>query len=54
MYKSFVDFDICHRMVSLRELYSLTLTYIFKVKTLNVNFSETVRANAKCVGVEGK
>ena len=31
---TFVDFDICQRMASLRKLYSQTLTYFFKVKYL--------------------
>ena len=43
----FVDFDICHRMVPLRELYSVTVTYFLKVKTKKFNNSQTVRANAK-------
>ena len=46
---TFVDFDICHRMASLRRLYSVTLTYFFKVIFLfkNVNISDKVRACAK-------
>ena len=32
---TFVDFDICNRMVSLRKLYSVTLTYFFNVKDSN-------------------
>ena len=32
--KTRVYFDICHRMVSLRKLYSVTLTYIFDFKSL--------------------
>ena len=31
---TFVDFDICHRMASWRKLYSVTLIYFLKVKTL--------------------
>ena len=31
---TFVDFDICLRMASLRNLYSVTLTYFFKLKNL--------------------
>ena len=31
---TFADFYICHRMASLRKLYSLTLTYIFDIKYL--------------------
>ena len=46
MWESFVDFDICHRAVLLRKLYSVTLTYFLKVKN-KVNISETVWANAE-------
>ena len=35
---AFVDFDICHRMVSLRNLFYFLMSTI-----LNVNISETVR-----------
>ena len=31
-----LDLDICHRMASLRKLYSVTLTYFLKVKNWNV------------------
>ena len=30
-----IYFDICYRMESLRKLYSVALTYIFKVKSAN-------------------
>ena len=40
---TFVDFNICYRMASLRMLYYLTLTYFFKVNRLHVNtFSRKV------------
>ena len=43
VWESFADRDICHRMVSLRKLYSVTLTF-WRSKILNVNVSETMRA----------
>ena len=36
----FVDFDICR--MPLRSIYLVTLTYFLKVKTRNVNVSETL------------
>ena len=42
-----VDFDICHRMVSLRKLYSVIVTCFLKVNILSVNISQMVRASAK-------
>ena len=32
LWEWFIDFDICHRMVSLWKLYSVTLTYFVNVK----------------------
>ena len=32
---TFIDFDICHRMTQLRQLYSVTWTYIFKGNIAN-------------------
>ena len=43
--ESLVDFDICHRMVSLRNN-TVILTYFFKVQIF-FNISETVGASAK-------
>ena len=48
---SFVDFDICHRMVSMQKFYCMTFTYILKVKIKDVNISEMVRVSAKMCGV---
>ena len=45
--KTFVDFDITHRGTTLRKLYSVTITYLLKVKILNVNLSETASASAE-------
>ena len=48
LWESFVDFDICHRMASLRKLYFVTLTYFLKVKNKkNFKTSEMVRASTK-------
>ena len=46
-----VKTDICHRMVSLQKMISVTLTYLLMVKNVNVNISEMVRASAKWIGV---
>ena len=48
--ESFVDFDICHRMVSSRKLYFVTLTYFYKVEKEEFNIAETLRASAKMNG----
>ena len=37
---TFTYFDICHRRTTLRKLYSVTVTYFFKVKNWNANTSE--------------
>ena len=37
--RHFVDVDICHPMVSLRKLYSVTLAYLLKVKMLNFYYN---------------
>ena len=42
---SFLDLEIWNRLVPLRKLYSITLTYILKVK--HFKFYEMVRASAK-------
>ena len=34
VWKTFVDYYICHRMVSLQKFYFVTLTYFLKVKML--------------------
>ena len=52
MWETFVDFDICHQMVSMRKLYYVTLTYFFEGQQFlicckNVYISDTVRASAK-------
>ena len=46
---TFIDLDICNLAATLPVLYSMTLTYFFKVKisTCTVNISKTVRASAK-------
>ena len=44
---AFIDFEISYRMVLLRMLYSMTLTYIFNGKYLKVNNLETVRASTR-------
>ena len=48
VWESFVDFNSCHRMVSLRKLYFVTLIYSLKVNNLKkIYISETVRVSAK-------
>ena len=42
-----IDFDVCYRMMSLRKLYSVTLTYFLNVTSFNI--AETVKASAKCM-----
>ena len=54
MWETFVDFDNSHRMVYLQKLYSVTLAYFLKVKNLNFNISQTVRASAKMHGTTFK
>ena len=45
---SFIKYlGIRHQVESLRILYSVNLTYIFKVKHLNVNIPETARISTK-------
>ena len=44
---TYIDCDVLHYMASLKKLYSMTLTSILKSKLLNINFSKTVRINAK-------
>ena len=44
---AFIDFDICNLPATLPVLYSLTLTYFFKIIYSNVNMSKMVRANEK-------
>ena len=44
---SCVDFEICQRMVSIRKLSFMTLTYFLKVK---YNISETIKTSAKMFG----
>ena len=49
---TFVDFYISPRMVQLRKLHSVTLTYSLKVnnfENLNIKYHETVRVGAKKV-----
>ena len=36
---TYVDFDICHRMASLRKLYFVTLTYLLKVNIFEMSIS---------------
>ena len=43
----FIDFNIGHRIASLRMLYSLTMTWFSRSNISNVNISKTVRASAK-------
>ena len=50
MRKKFVDFDICHRMVSLRNLYSVTLINILNITPFKFFISETLRASAEMCG----
>ena len=42
-WKTTVEFDICHRMVSLRTLYNVTLTFLLKEKHLICYISEFIR-----------
>ena len=42
---TFIDFDICHRMASLRKWYSVTLTYFSKVKTWNRDLPTVANAH---------
>ena len=44
---TFVDFDICHRMASLRKIILVNLAYCLKVYNGNINIYETVRAETK-------
>ena len=45
---TFIDVDIFHRIASLRTLYSVTLTEIFKVNIfVNLKISEKIRASIK-------
>ena len=39
---AFIDFDICHRMVPLRMLYIVTLTYFS-----NINITQTAISSSK-------
>ena len=48
VWETVVDFGICHRTVSLRKLYYVTLTYFVNVKNKKV-ICEIVRASAKKV-----
>ena len=45
MNMTFVDFDIGHRMASLRKFYSVTLTYFSKVKNWNRDLSTVASAH---------
>ena len=45
----FVDFDICHQIVQLHKLYSVILTYFFKVFFFKYYIAETVRSSVKRV-----
>ena len=49
MYKqnTSIDIDICHWMLPLQKLYSMTLTYISWSNISNANISKTVRARAE-------
>ena len=38
VWETFVDFDICHRMVSLGKMQSVTLTYFMKVHIFYLDF----------------
>ena len=42
---TFIDVEICHRMASLRMLYSMTVTKIFIYLFLNINILEIIRAS---------
>ena len=41
-----VNFDICHRMVSLQKLYSVTLIYFSKVKDMYRDLTTVVNAHS--------
>ena len=47
---TFVDFDIFHRMASMRKLYYVTLTNFLKAKIQNLYISETVSASTQMCG----
>ena len=47
---TFIDFDICHRMASMRKLSSVTLTYFPKVNKLKRQYLKKVRARANMYG----
>ena len=49
--KTFVDFEICHRMVSLRKLYYVTLTYCSKAKDSNRNLPTEANAHTSVTSV---
>ena len=42
---TFVDFDICHQMASLRKLYTVTLIYVSDVKDSNRDLPTVVNAH---------
>ena len=50
VWDTFVDFEICHQIVSLWKLYYAILTYILKGKFFKFYISETVRAGTKRSG----
>ena len=47
---TFVDFYICHRMVSLRKTILMTLTYFWRSQIWNFSMSESVTAGEKMHG----
>ena len=44
---TFIEFNFCHRIASLRMLYSLALTQCSRSNVSSVNILKTVRASAK-------
>ena len=45
---TFIDFDVCNLAATLLVLYSVTLTYFFKVKYFKCQYLEKVKAREKC------